>query len=41
MPIGDVTSAAIDTWLRSLKLGGRSRNNIRSMIITLFNYAKA
>ncbi|MEQ1862012.1 MAG: site-specific integrase [Chthoniobacteraceae bacterium] len=40
MPIGDVTTAAIETWLRSMRVGTRSRNNIRAMVISLFNYAK-
>ena len=41
MPVGDVSAAALENWLRSLKVGPRSRNNIRAMVISLFNYAKS
>jgi integrase len=41
MPIGAVTAAQIEDWLRRGKRGPRTRNNIRLSIITLFNFAKA
>jgi integrase len=30
----------IDTWLRSLQIGARARNNIRGSIVTLFHFAR-
>jgi integrase len=41
MPIGTVTCAQIEHWLRRAKLKPRTRNNIRLSIVTLFNFAKA
>ena len=41
MPIGDVTASAIETWLRGLGVGARSRKNLRCSIVTLFNFARA
>lgn len=38
--ISSVTVADIETWLGGLKVGGRSRNNYRNAIVTLFNFAK-
>jgi integrase len=38
--ISTVTTALIETWLRSAKRGARTRNNIRLSIVTLFNFAK-
>ena len=39
--ISEVTTKDIDTWLRGLKLSGRSRNHFRSTIVLLFNFGKA
>jgi len=39
--ISEVTTKDIDTWLRELKLSGRSRNHFRSTIVLLFNFCKA
>src|SRR5437764_9769462 len=41
MNINTVTSAQIEDWLRRIKRGPRTRNNIRLSIVTLFNFAKA
>lgn len=41
MNISTVTAAQIEDWLRSLKRGPRTRNNIRLSIVTLFNFARA
>ena len=41
MNISGVTAAQIEDWLRSLKRGARTRNNIRLSAVTLFNFAKA
>jgi len=41
MNIGTVTAAQIEDWLRRIKRGPRTRNNIRLSVITLFNFAKA
>ena len=38
--IGSVNTGAIVRWLDSLKLGPRSRNNVRQAIVTLFNFAR-
>jgi integrase len=38
--IGTVSGADIDTWLRGLKVGARTRNNLRNAVQTLFGYAK-
>jgi integrase len=38
--IGNVTSSEIDDWLRGLPVGGRTRNNLRNSIVTLFRFAK-
>lgn len=40
MEIGDVTSTDINTWLRSLKVVGRTRDNIRSSLVNFFNFAR-
>jgi len=37
--IGDVSGMDIDTWLRELGVGPRTRNNMRSSIQSLFNFA--
>jgi integrase len=39
--IGDVSGTDIDTWLRSLGVGPRTRNNVRNSVQTLFNFAIA
>jgi hypothetical protein len=39
--IGDVAGRDIDTWLRELGVSGRTRNNIRMSVQTLFGFAKA
>jgi len=39
--IGDVSGADIDQWLRDLGVSGRTRNNIRMSVQTLFGFAKA
>ena len=38
--IGTVSGTDIDTWLRGLKVGARTRNNLRNAVQTLFGYAK-
>jgi integrase len=40
-PIGSITGAEIDFWLRSLTVAPRTRNNLRTSVQTLFSYAKA
>jgi integrase len=39
--MSSVSAAQIEDWLRSLKRGPRTRNNIRLSILTLFNFARA
>jgi integrase len=39
--IGDVAGPDIDKWLRDLGVSGRTRNNIRMSVQTLFGFAKA
>jgi integrase len=39
--IESVTGTQIDDWLRTSGLSARTRNNLRSTVQTLFNYAKA
>ncbi len=39
--IAGVAGAEIDDWLRTSGLSARTRNNLRSSVQTLFNYAKA
>jgi integrase len=39
--IESVTGTQIDDWLRTSGLSPRTRNNLRSTVQTLFNYAKA
>src|SRR5437016_1525720 len=41
MNITTVTAAQIEDWLRRIKRGPRTRNNIRHSVVTLFNFAKA
>lgn len=38
--VADVQSTEIETWLDSLKVGIRTRNNFRGGIATLFSYAR-
>jgi len=40
MNIGSITTGAITRWLDSLKVGPRSYNNVRHIIVTLFNFAR-
>jgi len=39
--IGSITGAEIDGWLRGLDVSGRTRNNLRCSVHTLFAYAKS
>ena len=39
--IGDVAGRDIDQWLRDLDVSGRTRNNMRMSVQTLFSFAKA
>src|SRR5262249_14484454 len=39
--IAAVTSGLIVEWLKSLNVGPRRRNNIRSSVVVLFRYARA
>ena len=39
--ISVIAASHIDTWLRSLKVSPRTRNNLRTSVQTLFSYAKA
>lgn len=38
--IAGVTTAEIDTWLKSLGLEPRTRNNYRAAVLQLFNFAR-
>ena len=38
--IGSINTGAIVRWLDSLKVGPRSRNNVRQAVVTLFNFAR-
>src|SRR5215831_6366872 len=38
--IGSISTGAIVRWLDSLKVGPRSRNNVRHAIVSLFNFAR-
>jgi len=38
--IGSINTGAISVWLDSLKIGPRSRNNVRQAVVTLFNFAR-
>jgi len=38
--IGSISTSAIALWLDSLKIGARSRNNVRQAVVTLFNFAR-
>lgn len=39
--IVNITAREIEDWLDGLKVGGRTRNNYRNLVTTLFAYAKA
>jgi integrase len=39
--INEIAGGDIDTWLRSLDVSPRTRNNLRGSVQTLFSYAKA
>src|SRR5271154_2926532 len=39
-PIGQVTQSQIEDWLRSLPGSLRSRNNYRSLVVTLWRFAR-
>ena len=38
--IGSINTGAIVRWLDNLKIGPRSRNNVRQAVVTLFNFAR-
>ena len=38
--IGSVTAKLIEEWLATLKIGPRTRNNIRMSVVTMFRYAR-
>jgi len=38
--IGSVTARLIEQWLATLKVGPRTRNNIRMSVVTMFRYAR-
>lgn len=38
--ISSINTGAIARWLDSLKIGPRSRNNVRQAVVTLFNFAR-
>jgi integrase len=38
--IGSVTARLIEQWLGTLKVGPRTRNNIRMSVVTMFRYAR-
>ena len=38
--IGSINTTSIVRWLDSLKIGPRSRNNVRQAVVTLFNFAR-
>ena len=39
-PVHSITTSEMDDWLRAQDLAKRTRNNLRTAIITLFSYAK-
>ena len=39
--IAEIDTAALDAWLRGLDVKGRSRNNYRGMLLTLFRFARS
>jgi len=40
VPIGQVTQGQIEDWLRSLPVSLRTRNNYRSLVVTLWRFAR-
>jgi len=40
-PIGEITSAEIDDYLRSLPVSSRTRQNVRGGLVTLFAFARS
>jgi len=40
-PIANVKTTDVDAWLRSLNQSPRSRNNFRTLIVTLFGFAQS
>src|SRR5260370_24420057 len=38
--IGSITSGVIEDWLSAQKVGARTRNNLRTSIVTLFHFAR-
>ncbi len=41
LPVADIHTSDIDSWLRSLDVSPRSRNNHRNTVILIFNFAKS
>jgi integrase len=41
MPIAELETSNLDAWLRGLDVKGRSRNNYRAMLMTLFRFARS
>lgn len=39
--IADIETTVLDAWLRGLNVKGRSRNNYRGMLMTLFRFARS
>ena len=39
--IADIETPVLDSWLRGLNVKGRSRNNYRGMLMTLFRFARS
>jgi integrase len=39
--IGSITSSLIEDWLLAQKVGARTRNNLRTSIVTLFHFARS
>jgi integrase len=39
--IANIETSTLDSWLRSLNVKGRSRNNYRGMLMTLFRFARS
>lgn len=40
-PLASITATQIDGWLRGMPVGGRTRNNYRVAVQTLFSFARA
>jgi integrase len=38
--VSNILSGELDDWLRSRKVGPKTRNNFRNAVVTLFNFAK-